>query len=607
MKLKIFTIAALSFILSACSDFLEPTSISTFDIEYVFSNVDDARKGVNAIYTQFGVDGFRSRLSNNMTGNTDIERSSGWTSTADRYQIWDLNALASNGDLRQFWNAAYTAIRNANIAIDGITHSAALQSSDAAVTRKMNHMLGEAYTLRAYWYSMLTYYFGDVPNVREAPKAGNDFFLPKEDRNTILSQVIQDMIDIESKMLWADESQYGIEMVNREYTLGLIARLALQRGGYYLTPALEMARKDDYKDYYKIARDYSLKLMTLKDRALPKDYRQVFLNQSKFISPVNADVLFEVPFALGNGDVGWNIGITVIGGATASHDYGSGNNYMAIPVSYFYSFDTLDVRRDVTCGLYQVNTLFQEEFNANPLNISQGKWSRYFLEKGQGAASAKGTGINWPMLRYADVLLMFAEAENELNGPSSEAKEALARVRRRAFSNESLWTSKVDNYITSISGSKQAFFNAIVNERAWEFGGEMIRKYELIRWNLYSSKMAETVQTLKQMADAAYTGTGKYSELPDYMYWKRDASGHFTVLNPNTKVAAAPDNTWKRVSFLLGLHSDITTYAEWITKDWRNYISDGPKPGVARYIFPIPQEAITNSQGTLKNDGYQFN
>lgn len=606
MKLKYYIIAMMALALTACSDFLEPDSISTFDTNYVFSNVDDARKGVNAIYVQFGVDGFRSRLSNNMTGNTDIEHQSGWTSSSDRYQIWDLNALSSNGDLRQFWNAAYTAIRDANIAIEGIEASEALNSTDVVVSKTMYHLLGEAYTLRAYWYSMLTFYFGDVPNVRLAPKAGNDFFLGKEDRNIILGQVIEDMMAIEEKMLWAEELPYGIEQVSREFTLGMIARIALQRGGYYLTPALNMERNSDYQTYYQIAKAYTEKLMSLKDRPLPEDFRQVFLNNAKFVTPVNDDILFEVPFAIGNGDVGWNIGVTVQGGATASHNYGSGNNYMAIPPSYYYSFDTLDTRRDVTCAYYIVNTDFEEEFvNGGIANISQGKWSRYYLDAGPGASSAKGTGINWPMLRYSDVLLMHAEAENELNGPTAAALESIARVRRRAF-DSALWDEKVDAYLANISTNKEDFFQAIVNERAWEFGGEMIRKYELIRWGNYSEKMAETVQTLKDMADSAFEGTGPYANLPDYIYWKRDESGRFTVLNPNQKIAAAPDETWTRESWLLSLHNEVTTYQEWITKDWRNYIDQGPQPGVARYIFPIPEEAVTNSQGVLTNDGYGF-
>ncbi|MEA5403967.1 RagB/SusD family nutrient uptake outer membrane protein [Arcicella sp. DC2W] len=604
MKKKLVILAALSIFMTSCKDFLEPDSLSTFDTNYIYSNVDDARKGVNAIYESFGQDAFRSRLSNNMAGNTDIEHQSGWSSSADRYQIWDLSALATNSDLRITWNAAYTAIRNCNVAIEGIEASAALKSSDATISKKMYQMLGEAYTIRAYWYSMLTFYFGDVPNVRLAPKAGNDFFLPKEDRNVILTQVIQDLIDIEGKMSWADQTSYGIEQVNREYTLGMIARLALQRGGYYLTPSLAMERKSDYLEYYKIAKEYSEKLITLKDRALPTDFRQVFLNESKFVTPTNSDILFEVPFANGNGDVGWNIGITVDGGTTAAHSYGSGNNYMAIPPTYYFSFDTLDIRRDVTCALYKINTSGQAVFVNNSMNIAQGKWSRWFLDKAPGASTAKGTGINWPMLRYSDVLLMLAEAENELNGPTVLAQEALKIVRQRAFDSK-YWSEKVTSYITSISGSKQTFFDAIVNERAWEFGGEMIRKYELIRWNLYAKKSQELVATTKEMADAAFTGSGKYSELPDYMYWKRDASGNFKVLNPSRKYVGTPDASWTRVSFLASLKPTATTYQDWITKDWEKYYN-GPVPGVARYIFPIPAEAITNSQGKLANDGYQF-
>lgn len=589
-------------ILSACSDFLEPDSLSTFDTEYVYSNVDDARKGVNAIYSYFGQDAFRSRLSNNMAGNTDIEHQSGWSNGGDRYQIWDLNALASNKDLDIVWTYAYRAIRDANISIEGILKSSALNSADPATSKSMHHLLGEAYTLRAYWYSMLIFYFGDVPFITEAPKAGNDFYLPKEDRNVILAQVIQDMIDAEDGMLWADQTPYGIEQVNREYTLGMIARLALQRGGWYLKPDLTMARESDYLKYYQIAKDYSKKLIDLKDRPLPTDYRQVFMNECKFISPVNSDILFEVPFAIGNGDVGWNIGITVQGGTTAQHDYGSGNNYMAIPPTYYFSFDTTDVRRDVTCALYKVNTSFEEEFigvgtSANATNIAQGKWSRHFLPSPPGKSTAKGTGINWPMLRYADVLLMYAESENELNGPTSDAQGALRRVRQRAFP-EVHWSTKVEEYINTVSAGKESFFNAIVNERAWEFGGEMIRKYELIRWGNYSQKMTETVEGLKKLADDAYNGTGT---LPDYLYWKRDTNGKFTVLNPNRKIAAAPDETWTRSSFLLDLHDNALTYDEWITRDWANYTN-----GTVRYIFPIPTVGIDNSKGVLKNDGYGF-
>lgn len=605
MKLKylIYTmIGGLS--LTACGKFLEPESLSTFDSEYIFSNAEDARRAVNAMYVHFSHDGFRSRLANNMTGNTDIEHAGG-ASDGARYQIWRLNAQSNNGDLEYVWNIAYQAIRDANICIEGILNSKVLKSDDGTLTKNLYHLLGEAYTMRAYWYSMLVFYFGDVPFSTKAPSINVEFNLPKEDRNVILSTVIQDLIDIEGKMLWADEVPFGIEQINREYTLGMIARLALQRGGYFLKPDLTMDRKADYKDYYTIARDYAQKLIELKDRELPQDFRQIFMNECKFIAPTNSEILFEVPFAIGEGDVGWNLGISVDGG---NHPYGSGSNYMAMPPTYLYSFDTQDKRLPVTCGLYAINTDFvQQLVSSSSMNISQGKWSRHFLDNPPGPSTSKGTGINWPMMRYADVLLMFAEAENELNGPTDNAQNSFRRVRQRAF-DESFWGEKVYAYVGTVSGSQQSFFEAIVNERAWEFGGEMIRKYELIRWNLYYEKMMETVEGCKKLANEAFDGSGT---LPDYLYTKLDVNGDLMIYNIFEKALTPPDESWTRQAWLIDMHSETQSdgYAEWITRDWDDYINGskiGVPDGIVRYIFPIPTIGIDNSKGILNNDGYGF-
>lgn len=597
---------ALIFLLffAACNDFLEPKSLSTFDLNYISSNVDDARKMVNACYVQFNYDAFRSRLSNNMTGNTDIEHGPGYDGSGGRYDIWALHARENNNDLGYVWTYGYQAIRNCNIAIDGIRASDALNSDDETISGQMYQLLGEAYTMRAYWYSMEIYFFGDVPFLKNAPSADIELNLPKEDRNVILATLIEDLIDIEGKMKWADELQYGIEQINREYTIGMIARLALQRGGWYLKPDLSMARESDYLDYYKIARDYTNKLMTLKDRELNPDFRQVFMNECKFISPVNDDILFEVPFPIGAGDVGWNIGITVQPG---NHSYGQGNNYMAIPPTYLYSFDPADKRLPVTCGLHYWDDDFVQQI-VPVYNISQGKWSRAFLDNPPGPSTAKGTGINWPMMRYSDVLLMYAEAQNELNGPDATAQAAFKRVRQRAF-DESVWDTKVNQYTADVSGSKEDFFNAIVDERAWEFGGEMIRKYELIRWNLYYDKVKQMVADLKKMADEAFDGT---SSLPDYVYAKRDAGGNLIIHNLFDKEQVAPDETWERYPWLIDLHSDTNAdgYETWITQDWNNYINGsniGVPDGIVRYIFPIPTQGIDNSKGLLNNDGYNFN
>src|SRR5690606_32817972 len=100
------------------------------------------------------------------------------------------------------------------------------------------------------------------------------------------------------------------------------------------------------------------------------------------------------------------------------------------------------------------NKLEQATISATGIGI--GKWNRLLMPTPSGANSAKGTGINWPIMRLSDVILMYAESENELNGPTLEAQEALKLVRKRAFQ-ETAWASKVDQYVNQVAGSKRTF------------------------------------------------------------------------------------------------------------------------------------------------------
>lgn len=181
------------------------------------------------------------------------------------------------------------------------------------------------------------------------------------------------------------------------------------------------------------------------------DFATVFMNENKYIKPVNDDVLYEVAFYPGSGDVAWCNGVRVDAG---THPYGSGSSYLTFLPYYYHSFDTTDLRLPVTCFLvYYDSKLIQQ---TTGISISPGKWNRLNVPSPLGAASAKGTGINWPMMRYADVLLMLAESENELNGPNAVAQNALKLVRRRAFPSN-LWAEKVDSYVNTVSVSKESF------------------------------------------------------------------------------------------------------------------------------------------------------
>jgi starch-binding outer membrane protein, SusD/RagB family len=95
----------------------------------------------------------------------------------------------------------------------------------------MKMLLGEAYCLRAYRYFLLCNFWGDVPYFTQAAKAGMQLDVPKTDKNIIYSGCTQDLVDCEEDMYFADEFADGIERMNREFAIGMIARLALFRAG----------------------------------------------------------------------------------------------------------------------------------------------------------------------------------------------------------------------------------------------------------------------------------------------------------------------------------------------------------------------------------------
>lgn len=609
-KLCIYILGLIVFgSVASCQKFLETDTPSNFTQEYIYSNPDEAIKGINAAYALFNQDAFTSRLSNAFIPNTDIEVGGvGAAPDNSRRDIWSYEATDANGDIRTVWNNAYSAINRANLSVEGIEQSAMANDPD------MRQLLGEAKALRAIWYYWLINYWGDVPFKLTPTKGGENFYLPRTGRDTILSTLIEDLISIEPDMKPATEVQYGVERINREFVQGLIARLALCRGGYWLYPDMVMRRKDDYRDYYEIANTYAKKVINDYGRQLNPSFADVFDNQSKWTVDSRSDVLYEVAFQPGFGDVGWNIGVAVDAG---THEYGSGSTYMPLNPAYVYSFDPEDTRFEKTVALYKYNNVLDQ----TPIGVGAigiGKWNRLLMPSPSGPTSAKGTGINWPIMRLSDVYLMLAETENELNnGPNSAAIEALKVVRRRAFPN-SAWASKVDDYVASISTSRESFFNAIVDERAWELGGECIRHYDLIRWNLLGKKIAETRNKLIEIGENTFNGAGPYDHLPDYLYYRLDANNNIEwyggvfekVLVPpplknSPSVGDNPDG-YTRHNWLRTLYNQNESRpADYILRSWRGYTDDtGNAP--APYILPLHSSVVSSSLGTLRNEGYNF-
>ncbi len=123
----------------------------------------------------------------------------------------------------------------------------------------------------------------------------------------------------------------------------------------------------------------------------------------------------------------------------------------------------------------------------NDYAVFNNKWSKLWTAEGSalGNGSTGSTGINYPYMRYADVLLMYAEAANELDGGPSDAKavECLTKVHSRAFDDGD------PTFIATAQTSKEAFQKAVLDERKWEFAGENSRWRDLVRTNKYSEEL----------------------------------------------------------------------------------------------------------------------
>ena len=199
------------------------------------------------------------------------------------------------------------------------------------------------------------------------------------------------------------------------------------------------------------------------------------------------------------------------------------------------------------------------------------------------------------MMRYADVILMYAEAENELNGPTASAKEALSMIRSRAFS-EDIWDKKVTQYVDSVGSSKEDFFNAIVDERYWEFGGEFLRKWDLIRWNLLGQKLDE----MKENYTKILYEDPKYADVPNYIFWKRNEDGEtIDILNPDYRINEESIAGYNRDRWMSG---NSSSRKETTINDYVPVFANGYDASVNNHLYPIAGTIISNSNGSLSND-----
>lgn len=664
--------------LNSCSDLLDTETLSTDNRNYLCSNPTDARKMIDHVYSYFCEDSYTSRMGTNWMQNTDVEIGyvkKDQVEKADRRGLWGLNA-SYFGDILTAWNNTQKAIDFANQTLEGIEESDMYKNGDA----DMKQLHGEAICLRAYWYWMMCNFWADVPFSTKPTTKDDMHNDPRTDKNIIYTHLIQDLINCEGEMQWSDK--VTVERMNREFALGFITKLAMFRAGYSMQQDGTMARStgtgEEYTvnyvdengneatatsadDYYKVAKAYAKKLMSLKDRQLNNNFKQIFDNEINGCNPANGDVLFELGYVPNSGgDIGWCHGLSVV-----SSSKGSGTTYTNLTPNYACSFDAQDQRLNTTCANYRY--LYDNKEGATDgTGIQPAKWCRMDLSVNN--VESKGTGINFPVLRYADVLLLLAEADNEINnGPTAEAKEMLKRVRNRAFVNATNKTQMVDEYINALN-DHDSFKKAIINERAWEFGGEFVRKFDLIRWNYYSDAIVNTLEWVRDVcmnygqvkiegdefiydknleikdmgiAPRLYYNyvNGEVKYVNNYRTYLDNSTSPYkeatTLADDDIKNAGATFDGLKYVKFLDSFMSVSSTdpssknpygkddngndikkgiMNESLLYSWygltEGVVTTGTedfeplRKKVTPYVIPIPKDNINSSNGVLSNEGY---
>lgn len=508
--------------MTSCSDWLEMEAYTSDDIETTFSDEVRADKFVQGCY--------RGLIHNEMyyqlgMGETVMHSCEDGSTNNSKYMMcnYKFDALIP-ATVTTIYKEQYRIIEATNIAISNL--------SKMPETEKRNQLLGEAICIRAFCYLNLIRIYGDIPAVYTPleemdPNDENTFYPKRSSRDEIYDKVISEVQSVIDWLPWFEESDYQTpERITKQGAYALLARLALYAGGYSLRwnletndPAtLKMARRDDatrVKELYQIADNACFQIINHGSNSLVQAHEDMsgfqylwYNHCQRNFAATNTEILWETAQY---GDVTNSQFTTYAQPGSRGGKYGSLKAMQFMLPTYYLSFNPKDTRRDVSCTSYSI--YFLKKGSANDTWVDVGTTyscimpGKFRLSWCVAPQSNKQRNLDIPIFRYADVLLMYAETQNYLNnGPTQTAKNALQEVRNRAGVGEEL----------TIPNEQEAFDDAIVQERKWEFATEFTLRTDLIRMNRLAKELAKTKQAMKDLSDRK----NEYANIPTYRLYK---------------------------------------------------------------------------------------
>ncbi|MCB0449624.1 RagB/SusD family nutrient uptake outer membrane protein [Mariniflexile maritimum] len=460
-KFLIITIVGLLFVQS-CDNKLDILPEDGIGSSTLYQNEAGALAGLMGVYSRV-VWAYRESVINAMYPSAATDEAFE-NRTGLRFYV-ENNGTSSSQDILASWAILYEGVNAANIMLVEVANSTGLTEAQKVA------FSAEARFIRAFLYLDLQKNFGGIDGIPLPTEATLKQLLPRTKGVEVYNQIFADLEYAEQNLKSIQEVTPG--RASKEAAQGLLARACLYRAGKPFT---------NDGDYYTKARDWAKKITDNPYFKLNPSYEDVFNKLAKEQYDTK-EVLFQIGFFFGNQDqnqsskIGSTIGLRVDDGSC--HNRGYGLFSATITLTNAYRSDPTDER-----GLWNVSPFYIANNNNCGFKTEVNQF-KYPASKYRRLLESGGTGSygphHWPVLRFSDVLLMYAEAENQLTPGSSLALAAVNKVRNRA---------KATPFLT-INEAK------IQEERRLELCFEGLRRYDLVRWGIFQQKVTETVNAMR--------------------------------------------------------------------------------------------------------------
>jgi hypothetical protein len=452
-------------------------------------------------------------------------KSQGWITTDEnnagsKVPLGGINLFNFTADNTEvvlpIWKDHYTGINAANLAISKISKMA----SNIMAKDERNRLVAESKFIRSLLYFNLIRYFGDVPYKDTETASLDNLNIPRTPVNVIYGNIIKDL-------------QYGVDSLKvkargfsghatQDAAKTLLASVCLTRGS--------MAKRDATGDGladFALAAKYAKEVIDSNRYSLCNYFPDVFTLPNEYNNEIIFDVQFESPvFGVGN-TIGYIMGLPSDAvGQTNLLAGGSVGSIRANPYHQYYYQAADSVRlqwTDARIRIVSETGKFTRLSAVDKEPVSAAKFRRYPVQDFYNS-----NWVNWPVFRYAEVLLIYAEASNEINGPTQEALYALNQLRSRARNiniggvhadvlprtltlqkSIGLADLTISNPLVSTSA---AFRDYIFYERSRELSAEGKRWFDLVRWGTLKSTLLGMVA--KMNAKSTETPVVQWPPLP---------------------------------------------------------------------------------------------